>query len=591
MHPSTALAHVLLDEFLRCGVRDVVLSPGSRSTPLALELARAERAGELALHVRIDERSAGHLALGLAKASGLPVVVVTTSGTAAVNLHPAVVEADESGVPIVALTADRPPALRGVGANQSIDQARIFGSAVRAAVDVGEPAPLPGAVRTWRSTVSRLVIAATDPVHPGPVHLNVPFADPLVPAADEDPWIEPLDGRPDGRPWTVDGRLIAAMSTPLDDVLGELDLPSVPRRGLIILGDHADAEAADLVDELGATLGWPIIAEPSGNVAGCETALAHGPLLLAAQEFVDAHVPQIVVTVGRVGLTRPILRIIARSGLHVAVGGRAQWPDPTRSADIVVGSVPLAPSDPAVDPTWLADWQSADVLAAAAVETVLAGADFSGLQVARLAVRSVRGSGVLFLGASWPVRHVAALSTGDCADVLVLGNRGASGIDGCVSTAWGAALAVQREHPDAVAVALLGDLTMLYDDSALLVPAQEQRPDLIIVVSDNSGGGIFSQLEPAHPRFAEDFERVFGTPVQADIAAVAAAMGVPAQAVTSSQELREALGVLSPGCGVRIIVARTCDRDVEAAILRELAQAVQAAVGTVGPADAPGPTR
>lgn len=578
MNPSTALATVLVDELLRTGVRDFVLAPGSRSTPVALVLARLERSGELSLHVRIDERSAGHLALGLAKAGGVPVVVLTTSGTAAVNLHPAIVEADESGVPVIAITADRPPALRGVGANQSIDQGGIFAAAVRASIDLGQPAPLPGMVRTWRSTIARAVMTATDPLRPGPVHLNLPLADPLVPDDGDEAWIEPLDGRPAGRPWTVDGRLIASMSTPLDDVLAELDRAEVPRRGLVIVGDHADPEAVELVDELASTLGWPVISEPSGNAATCETALTHGPLLLGAASFIDAHEPRLVLTVGRIGLARPVLRAIARSGLHVAVGTHASWPDPTRSADIVIGSVPLPPSEVSIDTTWLQEWQSADVLAAAAVETVLAAAEFSGVHVARLAASAVPVGGVLFIGASWPVRHVAALGTSAARDLLVLGNRGASGIDGCVSTAWGAALAVQREHPDSHAIALLGDLTMLYDDSGLLAPAQEERPNLVYVVADNGGGGIFSQLEPAQPRFATDFERVFGTPVPADIAALVASLGVPAAVVTSTSQLQAAIDAAIDAGGVRVVVARTCSRELEAAIVRDVQRAVTAAV-------------
>ena len=579
MNPSTALATVLVDELLRGGVRDFVLAPGSRSTPVALVLAQLERSGELALHVRIDERSAGHLALGLAKASGLPVVVLTTSGTAAVNLHPAIVEADESGIPIIAITADRPPALRGVGANQAIDQSALFGSAVRRMIDLGQPAPLPGMVRTWRSTIARAVLTATDPLRPGPIHLNLPLADPLIPDDTQAPWIESLDGRPDGRPWSVDGRLIASMSTPVDDVLAELDRAEVPRRGVIIVGDHSDPEAVELVDELAATMGWPVISEPSGNAATCETALAHGPLLLGAASFVDAHQPQLVLTVGRVGLARPVMRAIAQCGLHIAVGANAEWADPTRSADIVVGSVPLPPGEAVIDPTWLQDWQSADVLAAAAVETVLATADFSGMHVARIAASAVPAGGVLFIGASWPIRHVAALGTSTAQDLVVLANRGASGIDGAVSTAWGAALAVQREHPDAQMVALLGDLTMLYDDSGLLVPSEEERPNLVYVVSDNNGGGIFSQLEPAQPRFADDFERVFGTPVPVDLAGLVRSLGVPVEVVTGIDDLRAAITTAIDSGGVRVVVARTCSREIEATIVRDVQDAVAAAIG------------
>ena len=281
----------MVDEFLRCGVTDAVLSPGSRSTPLAMALAAAEARGEITLHVRLDERSAGYLAVGIARVTGVPPIVVTTSGTAAVNLHPALVEADQSGIAIIAVTADRPPELRGVGSNQTIRQAAIFGSDVRLAVDMATATRAPGSVRYWRSTVARVVSTATDAVSPGPVHLNVPFCDPLVPDGD-DSWVETLDGRPDGRPWTADARLVAGMSTPLDDALDSLlEDQSVPARGIVVLGDHDDPESVELADELSDALGWPVIAEPSGNGAGCTTALSHGPLLLADSAFADAHVP------------------------------------------------------------------------------------------------------------------------------------------------------------------------------------------------------------------------------------------------------------------------------------------------------------
>ena len=187
----------MVDEFIRCGLTDAIVSPGSRSAPLAMALAQAEQRGEITLHVRLDERSAGFLAIGIAKVTGVPPIIVTTSGTAAVNLHPAVVEADQSGVPLVVITADRPPQLRGVGANQVIRQPGMFGSDVRASIDMATATRQPGGVRYWRSTAARAVAAATDAMRPGPVHLNVSFADPLVPDGD-DTWVEDLDGRPDG---------------------------------------------------------------------------------------------------------------------------------------------------------------------------------------------------------------------------------------------------------------------------------------------------------------------------------------------------------------------------------------------------------
>lgn len=571
----------MVDELVRCGVTDAVVCPGSRSTPLALAIAEAEGRGELTLHVRVDERTAGYLAVGLAKVTGIPAVVVTTSGTAAVNLHPAIVEADQCGIPLIALTADRPPQLRGVGANQTIRQSSVFGGDVRLSVDMAVATEQPGQVRYWRSTVARVVAAATDAIRPGPVHVNAAFAEPLVPGEDRG-WIEELDGRPDGRPWTADARLVAGMSTPLDDVLGDLlDDEDVPTRGLVVIGDHDDHEAVELVDELADTLGWPVIAEPSGNGAGCSTALSHGPLLLADATFADAHVPEIVITVGRVGLNRSVLSLIGRAGLHVAVDARPEWSDPTRTADVVVATVPLPPTEGEVDDDWLASWQRADVLAAAAVETALFSAEdvLTGMHVARVTASAVPDGGLLFIGASWPVRHVGSFAANTVQDAVILGNRGTSGIDGCVSTAWGAAAALQR-NGGAGAMALVGDHTFLYDSNGLLAPAEEERPDLVIVVSDNDGGGIFSSLEQGASRHAEHFERVFGVPLGIDIPALCGSMGIPAAVATTSAELTEAIDDAVGTGGVRVVVARTCSREHEAAVLVNVQRAVSEALGS-----------
>ena len=577
---------MVVDELIRCGVTDVVLAPGSRSAPLALALARAEARGEIALHVRLDERSAGYLALGLGKVSGVPAAVVTTSGTAAVNLHPAMVEAHESDIPLLAITADRPAVLRGIGANQSIDQVGIFSACTRLAIDMAtaedtvlDPAMAEQANRTWRSTIARAVATATDATAPGPVHLNMPFAEPLVPDADDDPVALPagFQGRPDERPWTADVRILGGVSGALDETIESLAGDGrIPTRGLIVVGDHADPEAVELVDELGDVMGWPVIGEPSGNVAGAETALAHGSLLLADAAFAASHIPELVITVGRVGLARSIARQVARAGMHLHVDSRSQWSDVTRTADAVLAQVPLPPSEATSDPDWLAAWQRADLLAAAAVETALAGEGTvcTGMHVARAVAAHVPEGGMLFLGASWPVRHVQSFAGSTGAQVAVLGNRGTSGIDGCVSTAWGAALAWQRDD-GAGAVALLGDLTLRYDAGGLRAAAGEALPDLVYVVMDNDGGGIFSQLEQGRPEHADVFERVFGTPAVDDVAEVAAAAGLPVTVVSEVESLQQAMQACLEAGGVGVIVVRTCPREQEARILA----AVQRAVG------------
>jgi len=577
VNPSTAQALVIVDELLRCGITDVVLAPGSRSAPLALACAAAEERGDLRLHVRIDERVAGFVALGIGKVTGVPAAIVTTSGTAVANLLPAVIEAHYSRVPMLVLTADRPPRLRDVGANQTIRQPGIFGDYPRASLDMAVAHTGPGQVAYWRSTISRCVAVATDVVVPGPVHVNVPFDAPLVPD-DDAPWGEDLAGRPEGRPWTADARLMAGMSTPLDDVVQMLDEEAeVPARGLIIVGDHVD-DIVELVDELGDALGWPIISEPSGNAGGCTTALSHGPLICAHANFLERNTPDLVITVGRVGLHQSLTRVIESAGMHIAVDPTPDWSDPTRTADLVVAAVPLPPEDFAVDDAWFPAWQTADVLAAAAVETVLVSAkdELTGMHVARVVASLAPENGLLFLGASLSVRHVSSFAGTAAQESMVIGNRGTSGIDGSVSTAWGAASALQAGLAGA-AIALMGDQAFLYDSNGLLVPDDEERPDLVIVVIDNDGGGIFSTLE--QEAFQSEFERVFGVPLGISLRNVASAMGVPSIEVREVGELQDAIASRI-GTGTHVIIARTVDRAAEARILRDIDDAVGAALAT-----------
>lgn len=580
VEPSVAQALVMVDEVIRCGVTDVVLGVGSRSAPLALAVSAAEERGEIRLHVRVDERVAGFTALGIGKATGVPAAVITTSGTAVANLLPAVVEAHESRVPMLIVTADRPPRLRHVGANQTIDQPGIFNGFVRTAVDMDTANDGPDANRYWRSTISRLVARATDSIDPGPVHLNVPFDAPLVGPELLAPLPPALAGRPDDRPWTADARLVAGMSIPLDEALALLDENAVvPPRGLIVVGDHDDDDAIDLIDELGDAVGWPVISEPSGRASGSQTGLAHGPLVCADESFIDEHVPDLVITVGRVGLYRSLAAIIARSQMHIAVDTRAGWSDPTRSADLVLASVPLPPGSASNDSTWWTDWERADVLAAAAVETVLGSRNGppTGMQIARVVADAIPEDGQLFLASSSVVRHVGTFAGRSLNGVSVLGNRGASGIDGCVSTAWGAAVGEQAIG-GGPSIALLGDQAFWYDSNALAVPRSEVRPDLVFVVADNDGAGIFSTLEQGDEAFDHHFERVFGVPLGLRLQELSSAFGVSVVGIDDIDDLRTTIDERL-GDGVHVIIVRTCDRTLEAATLLSIHDAVRQAIG------------
>lgn len=546
MNPATSLARVLVDELARGGVTDAVLSPGSRSAPLALALAQDPR---IRLHVRIDERSAGFLALGLALVSGRPVPVLCTSGTAAANLHPAVLEAAHSHLALVVLTADRPPELRGTGANQATDQLKLYGEAARF-FEVGVPEERVGMVRYWRSLVARALIWAAS----GPVHLNVALRDPLIGGTAGD-WIESLDGRADGRPWTsqTDAKLLAPS---LDDG---------PERGVVVVGHGTSADAAAAGIQLADSYGWPVLSEPTGNARRGGNAIATYPLLLADARFAAAHLPDLVVTIGKPGLSRSLLSHIGTAARQIVIDPSRDWADPTRTADEIWPAVPNAGvARTATATAWLSSWRSADAAARQAIDTLLDTEPVSEPRLARDLVAALPDGALLLAGSSRPVRDLEAYSAA-CEGVRVVGNRGLSGIDGLVSTAIGGALA--HGGP---AYALLGDLTLLHDQGGLVLGPDESRPDLALVVVNNDGGGIFSTLEQAEE---PGFERVFGTPHGVDLSHLAAATAIP---YTSVEDLAE-LAVALKGEGIRIIEVRT-RRDDTAALHRRLQAAVSAAL-------------
>ncbi len=551
MNPSTALAAVLVDELVRGGVREAVLSPGSRSAPLAYALVDAERAGRLRLHVRVDERSAGFLALGLAKGSGRPVAVVTTSGTAVANLHPAVLEAHHAAVPLVVLSADRPHELRGTGANQTTHQPGIFGGAVRFSADLPAPVVRPGLGPFWRSTLCRAIAAATGATgpQPGPVHLVVCFREPLVPDLDPQraapPWPDRLEGRADGAPWVRVDPTATSSVTPIEDVA----------RTLVVIGATSDPAVAHDAVGWAAERGHPVLAEPFGLAHVRESALPHGPLLLTATHWLDAHAPDRVVVVGRITLSRAVGALLRRHDLRVEVvseGGA--WPDPSHVAAAVHAPDALRAGAGAssVDRTAGHDWADAWRAAGRSVADAVAGAPAdwpTGLAVAAALGGALPELAVLVVGSSNPVRDLDLGVAGSVA-AEVVANRGLAGIDGVVSTATGVALARAGEPVYAV----MGDLTFLHDANGLLLGPDEPRPDLTLVVVNDDGGGIFTTLEPGAPEGADRFERVFGTPTGTDLGALCAAHGVPHVLATSAAALEAEVGPVPSG--LRVVEVR-----------------------------------
>jgi 2-succinyl-5-enolpyruvyl-6-hydroxy-3-cyclohexene-1-carboxylate synthase len=550
---STAAATVLLDELARCGVRDVVLAPGSRSAALAFAAHDAQ--DRLRLHTRVDERSAGFLALGLARTSRRPVAVVTTSGTAVANLHPAVLEASHAGVPLVLLTADRPARLRGTNANQTTDQVRIFGSAVREHADL--PAAHPGSgdverrqVASWRAVAAKAAATARGRLggRPGPVHVNVQFEEPLTPGVG-DGWGIALDGRPEDLPWMQPGPPLRAEPEELDP------LP----RTVVVAGDDAGPPARVLAE----AAGWPLFAEPtSGSRTGA--AVVRTYRLLLADEDLASRVQRVVVF-GHPTLSRPVNRLLARDDVEVvAVTGRSGWSDPGLHVSRVVHTVATVP---AVPDAWTEEWAGRDAELSRRLDALLEGeGTLTPHQVAGAVSAAVPAGGLLFVGASNPVRDldlmVAPYAVGDRR--MVVGNRGLAGIDGSVSSAVGAALG--RPHSTR-ALALLGDVTFLHDANGLVIGPGEERPDLTVVVVNDDGGSIFASLEQGADRHAASYDKLFGTPHHVDLASLCAATRTPHWPVDSLAELRHAL--VSPAGGIEVVeavVRRDNRRDLDARI-------------------------
>jgi 2-succinyl-5-enolpyruvyl-6-hydroxy-3-cyclohexene-1-carboxylate synthase len=546
-----------------------VLCPGSRSAPLAYALREAERAGRIALHVRVDERSAGFLALGLAKLTRNPAVVVTTSGTAVANLHPAVLEAHHGVVPLVVLSADRPLELRGTGANQTTVQPGMFADAVRWSCDAPAPQREVGEVARWRSLAAQAVSHATGAAggvnEPGPVHLNVQLREPLVPTGGE-PWPEPLASAQDAGE-TPDGSSPGVGN-------GVVLVEDVPRT-LVVIGDLPEPDQFERALRWARSHGWPVVAEPFGTYPRDGVA-AHGPLVLSDPGWLDEHAPDRVIAVGRLTLSRPVAALLRRPGVRVEAVGAHGWiesrPDihavhPTSvlddraDADVSVGL--------GADQAWTRAWHdAADRVASAVASTDLSWP--SGLAVADVVLSSLPAGSTLFLGSSSSARDVDLTAAARRARLRVVASRGLAGIDGCVSTAVGLALA--SESPT---YALMGDLTFLHDANGLLIGPLERQPDLTVVVANDDGGGIFTLLEPGEPGREADFDRLFGTPTGTDLAGICLAHGVRHQRISTREQLAEALGERPAGVTVlEVAVDRQGHRRLHASLRRTAAAAL-----------------
>lgn len=559
LNPGTALARVVVDELARGGVAEAVIAPGSRSAPLAIALA--EHPG-IRLHVRIDERSAAFLGLGLAKASGTPVPIVCTSGTAAANFHPAVLEAAHSQVGLVVLTADRPPELRGTGANQTVDQIKLYGDAVGLFVDLGVAEARRGMVAYWRSVICRALLSAAT----GPVHLNVPLREPLVHDPADEEWPESLAGRSDGRPWT-DISPTSGVAEPV------AELVDPPERGIVVVGDGAAAPGRAVAFAEAAQ--WPIFAEPMSGARLGPNAITTYSQLVAIPDVIDRYAPELMVTVGKPGLAKSLLELYPRVP-HLVVDPNAHWADPTRTAFRVVPAL-AARQRRANTSAWLAAWQRMEAAARGELERQLSqDGELSELGLAARLVELAGDDAVLVVGSSMPIRCLDLVMRAEPGP-WVLANRGVSGIDGCVSSAVGAALAHQAAG-GGPAYAMLGDLAVLHDQNGLIIGPGEPRPELTVVVVNNAGGGIFSFLPYVG---MPQFEKLFGTPHGVDFAHVAAATGWEYDLVSTAEEVPAAL----KGGGTRLAEVRT-DRQASVEFHRRVRRALTAAAVAAAGLDA-----
>ena len=512
---ATTLARNLIRQLIEVGVSEFVLSPGSRNAPLSIALHEAEAAGFVNLYVRIDERGAAFFALGLAKASDNYVAVICTSGTAAANYHPAALEAYHSANKLLLITADRPARLRRTGANQTTLQDGLLTPLetidISSAIDVSEH------------------------LGDGPVHFNVQFDEPLLPAG-EGEWLSGLAPHP------------RAERTPLPSVAIE-----VKSRGLLIVGHDRAGFEVSAISELARNLSWPLIAE---DPVSFPQSISHAALFLSDPELRNAYKPEQIVVVGRTTLSRSINALIAESADVVVIDPRTEMVDTAREATRILTSLPTVSTTPDLD--WLARWQQISEIAQKSV--VLQWSEQ--FAIATIAKNLPEGS-ALFIGSSRPIRDVEAFAA-PRSGVHTFANRGLAGIDGNISTAFGIAERFQRTF------AILGDVTFLHDISSLANPSEA---DLTIIVIDNNGGGIFSTLPQAR---VDGFEKIFGTPHHLDLERLISGFGMEVSKVKSASDLIHA--IIHPSKGLKFVVVEVPDRLTNADTLKEITQSLVSAL-------------
>jgi 2-succinyl-5-enolpyruvyl-6-hydroxy-3-cyclohexene-1-carboxylate synthase len=554
---SLEYAAAFVEEMRRSGVRHVCVSPGSRSTPLALAIAN--NAG-LKTWIHIDERCSAFFALGIARASNEPVAIVCTSGTAAANFFPAVVEARSAGVPLLVLTADRPPELRDVGAAQTIDQNRLYGAHSKWFVEVALPDANPEMTRYVRALASRAVAVATESPA-GPVHLNFPFREPLVPSTDVS--APSVETRAHGAPWVRVTRGERSIDSSSVRVLAErLARASKP---IIVCGPQRDRSLGDSVTRLAEKIGAPVLADPLSQVRwgahARDTIIDRYDAVLRHERTAKALAPDLIIRIGGTPTSKALIQFIEKNlSASLVVIAESQWPDPSHLAEEMVRANARTACDQLADAvkniaseeTWISKWKEADRIARSALEqhACSVAEPFEGAALADVAAVLPDGA-ALFVSSSMPVRDLDAFAAGDSRSIHVMANRGANGIDGVVSSALGAAAAAGAGSP---LVLVIGDLALYHDMNGLLA-AKLHSLDATIVVLNNDGGGIFSFLPQAqHP---SHFEMLFGTPHGLDFEPVAELYGARYEHVDDSASLRRAVATGIARGGLNIVEMRT----------------------------------
>ncbi|MGI8411174.1 MAG: 2-succinyl-5-enolpyruvyl-6-hydroxy-3-cyclohexene-1-carboxylic-acid synthase, partial [Solirubrobacteraceae bacterium] len=568
---SYLLLRALCDELGRCGVRHACTSPGSRCTPLVLSLVREQR---IRCWSHIDERCAGFFALGAAKASGRPVTITCTSGTAAANLAPAVIEAFQARVPLIVLTADRPPELRGVGAGQTIDQIKLYGDAVKWFVEVGVHDATPERLRWIRGLACRAYWTTLDG-RPGPVHLNFPLREPLVL---EQALPDDLGGRPGARPWVMRPRT-ALLPSPAGR--------RIPPRCVVVAGrSERGPELGRAAARFAQRAGAALLADPLSGARHGPAAIAHYDVLLRDQAFARAMAPELVIRIGDLPTSKALRGWLAalEDAEQVALDPEGAWQDPAAALSATLRGDPVAtleawtPAGPP-DPDWLAAWRSADQTATEKLTAVLGGELSEPLVAWRLG-EWLPAEATLFVASSMPVRDLELCFPARADAPRVLCNRGANGIDGTVSSAFGSCAVAQEP-----VVLLIGDVALAHDIGGLLA-ARRLGLSLTIVLLNNDGGGIF-QFLPASGE-TDAFEEHVATPHGLPFAHAAALYGARHEQPATLAQLHGALDRALHSSATTIIEVRT-DRAENFELHRRMAAAVMEDGGPTPPVGAAAP--